>query len=64
MGQKESIPYLITALADSALEVRENAHLALVGITQQNFGLDPIIWQKWYDEHREPHSIANSEVNK
>ncbi len=62
-GQKESIPYLITALTDSALEVRENAHLALVGITQQNFGLDPIIWQKWYDQQK-PHSIANSEVNK
>ncbi|MFQ5976389.1 MAG: HEAT repeat domain-containing protein, partial [Candidatus Hydrothermarchaeales archaeon] len=47
-----AIQPLIAALKDEDSRVQEQAALALEGITDQDFGEDPVKWQEWWEENK------------
>ena len=48
----ESIPILIDMLDDPSSEVTDNAHLSLIGITQENLKKEKTIWMNWYNKNK------------
>jgi hypothetical protein len=50
---KPAVESLITALRHKDKTVRTNASGALKEITGQDFGDDPLKWQKWWDQNKE-----------
>ena len=48
-GKNEAVEPLIQRLEDPDKEVRENALLALIGITHQNQGSNPDAWKEWLE---------------
>lgn len=50
---KPAVEPLIAALKDKDRRVREKAVWALVEITGENLGQDPIKWQRWWEQNKQ-----------
>jgi len=51
------VPELVRALADGDEAVETSAHVALVQVTRQDFGLDARPWLRWWELNASRHRI-------
>jgi hypothetical protein len=51
------VPELVRALGDGDEAVVDGAHMALVQVTRQDFGLDARPWLRWWELHSSQHRV-------
>lgn len=49
----EAVPALVETLKDSDIQVRENARLALIGLSGTDFEFDQKAWEEWYKSQKQ-----------
>ncbi len=57
LRQAQAVPYLVMALEDNPVDIVQAARRALVTLTRNDFGIDPLRWSEWWRANSKRHRI-------